>query len=29
MRVGKNALVLRLRAKTIAKIDTRTFHVTR
>ena len=29
MRVGKNALVLRLRGKTIAKIDTRTFHVTR
>jgi hypothetical protein len=28
MRVRKNALVLRLRGKTIAKIDTRTFHVT-
>jgi hypothetical protein len=29
MRVGKNALVLRLRGKTVAKIDTRTFRVTR
>jgi len=29
MRVGKNVLVLRLRGKTIAKIDTRTFRVTR
>ena len=29
MRVGKSALVLRLRGKTIAKIDTRTFHVAR
>jgi len=29
MRVGKNVLLLRLRGKTIAKIDTRTFHVTR
>jgi hypothetical protein len=29
MRVGENELVLRLRGKTIAKIDTRTFHVTR
>lgn len=29
MRIGKNALVLRLRGKTIAKIDTRTLHVTR
>jgi hypothetical protein len=29
MRVGKNVLVLRLRGKTIARIDTRTFHVTR
>jgi len=29
MRVGKSALVLRLRGKTIAKIDTRTFEVRR
>jgi hypothetical protein len=29
MRLGKNVLMLRLRGKTIAKIDTRTFHVTR
>jgi hypothetical protein len=29
MRIGKNALVLRLRGKTIARIDTRTFRVTR
>ena len=29
MRVGKNALVLRLRGKTLARIDTRTFKVTR
>jgi hypothetical protein len=29
MRVGKNVLMLRLRGKTIAKIDTRTFRVTR
>ena len=29
MRVGKNALVLRLRGKTIARIDTHTFRVTR
>ena len=29
MRVGKSALALRLRGKTIAKIDTRTFRVTR
>jgi hypothetical protein len=29
MRVGKNVLVLRLRGKAIAKIDTRTFRVTR
>jgi hypothetical protein len=29
MRVGKDALLLRLRGRTIAKIDTRTFHVTR
>jgi hypothetical protein len=29
MRVGKNALVLRLRGRTIATIDTRTFRVTR
>jgi hypothetical protein len=29
MRAGKNVLVLRLHGKTIAKIDTRTFRVTR
>ena len=29
MRVGKNVLLLRLRGKTIAKIDTRTLRVTR
>ena len=29
MRVGKNVLLLRLRGKTIAKIDTRTFRVSR
>jgi len=29
MRIGKNVLVLRLRGKTVAKIDTRTFRVTR
>jgi hypothetical protein len=29
MRVGDDVLALRLRGKTIAKIDTRTFHVTR
>jgi hypothetical protein len=28
MRVGKHVLLLRLRRKTVAKIDTRTFHVT-